>query len=201
MVKLDFEREDDDVYHQYCFNCRAQTVERAYVNGNTFYDCKTCGSRQERSIVIDPAINWWVDDQLEYWHESAGVFVRDPSGKFLFFKRTIFPFVYTVPAGHVDKGEQPLAAAARELKEEVGVPDRNGLKLVMAGDIVGDSCRRGADSHAWHAYLLPLGESIDVNVAEEGGEPVWLTLAEAITRELTYPVEYIIKNFQDDLLG
>ncbi len=49
------------------------------------------------------------------------MFVRNPEGKFLFFERTIFPFAFTVPAGHVDAGEEPDIAALRELEEEVGL--------------------------------------------------------------------------------
>jgi 8-oxo-dGTP pyrophosphatase MutT (NUDIX family) len=198
-VKLNFTWKDDGQYHQYCAHCHAETVERVYEDDKTYYFCSTCKQRHERSIVIDPAVKWWVADDGEYWHESSGVFVRNPEGKFLFFERTIFPFAFTVPAGHVDTGEEPSISAARELEEEVGIQGKP--VEVVTEKIIGDSCRRGSDAHLWHAYLLVLDEPIDVEIKEEGKHPVWLTLDEAKQKSLTFPVSYIISKFSDELTG
>lgn len=199
-MKLNFDWKNDGKYHQYCAHCHAETVERVYEDGKTFYFCSTCKQRHERSIVIDPAIEWRVADDGEYWHESEGVFIRNPEGKFLFFERLIFPFALTVPSGHVDAGEDALTAALRETEEEVGYKADKFVE-VATEDIVGDSCRRGADAHKWHAYLLPLKKDIDVKVTEEdeGQKPTWLTLDEALQKDLTYPVKYIINKYQDVL--
>lgn len=199
-MKLNFDWKDDGQYHQYCINCHAETIERVYEDDKTYYFCSTCKQRNERSIVIDPAVKWWVADDGEYWHESEGVFVRNPEGKFLFFERLIFPFALTVPSGHVDAGEDALTAARRETNEEVGIK-ADKLTEIATEDIVGDSCRRGADVHQWHAYLLALDKNIDIEVKEkeEGGKPVWLTLDEALQKTLIYPVKYIINNFHNDL--
>jgi 8-oxo-dGTP pyrophosphatase MutT (NUDIX family) len=181
-------------------HCHAETVERVYEDNKTYYFCSTCKKRCERSIVIDPAIKWWVADDGEYWHESEGVFIRNPEGKFLFFERLIFPFALTVPSGHVDINEDALTAARRETEEEVGYRV-DKLIHVATEDIIGDSCRRGADAHRWHAYLLPLSKNIDVKVTEEyeGQKPTWLTLDEALQKNLIYPVESIIRSYQDVL--
>ena len=199
-MKLNFEWKNDGKYHQYCAHCHAETVDRVYEDGKTFYFCSTCKQRHERSIVIDPVIKWWVADDGEYWHESEGVFIRNSEGKFLFFERLIFPFALTVPSGHVDTGEDALTAARRETEEEVGYKADKFVD-VATEDIVGDSCRRGADAHRWHAYLLPLKKNIDVKVTEEdeGQKPTWLTLEEALQKDLTYPVKYIINKYQDVL--
>ena len=159
-----------------------------------------CGQRHERSIVIDPAVTWWVSEDNEYWHESSGVFVRNLAGKYLFFERLIFPFALTVPSGHVDAGEDALTAAIRETNEEVGIKAAK-LTEIANEDIVGDSCRRGADAHRWHAYLLALDKDVDVEVTEqhEGRKPVWLTLDEALQKDLIYPVRYIVNNFREKL--
>jgi 8-oxo-dGTP pyrophosphatase MutT (NUDIX family) len=37
----------------------------------------------------------------------------------------------TLPAGHIDAGEEPVAAAARELQEETGFEGRNGRLLAV----------------------------------------------------------------------
>lgn len=199
-MKLDFDWKNDGSYHQYCMHCHAETVNRLRENDKTYYSCSTCGRQHERSIVIDPAVKWWVADDGEYWHESTGVFIRNPDGKFLFFERTIFPFALTVPSGHVDANENALSAARRELEEEVGVRVDTLVKIADE-DIIGDSCRRGADAHKWHAYLLVLNKAIVVEVKEEGRNPVWLTLDEAIQQELTYPVRYIVNHFRDALVS
>ncbi len=199
-MKLNFKWENDGKFHQYCAHCHAETVERVYENGKTFYFCGTCKQRHDRSIVIDPAVKWWVADDGEYWHESAGVFVRNADGKFLFFERTIFPFALTVPSGHVDTGEDPLVSARRETKEEVGLEVKE-LQVVATDDIVGDSCRRGADVHRWHAYKLPLADNPDIEVKEEGEKPVWLSLDEALQKDLVFPVKYVINKYRNELAG
>ncbi|MBE1469148.1 NUDIX domain-containing protein [Kibdelosporangium phytohabitans] len=57
-------------------------------------------------------MSWRVPEGGEYWHESAGVSVCDPGGRFLFFERTVFPVsALTVAAGHVGSGESPEQAA------------------------------------------------------------------------------------------
>lgn len=166
----------------------------------THFFCRVCGQCRERRVVLDPGSTWWVGAGGDLWHESAGVFVRNPDGRFLFFRRTIYPAgTLTVPSGHVDKGETPRQAAVRELEEEVtGLPDiaPDMVMRISTDDIVGDSCRRGSDEHRWHAYLLVLNSPItmrNVRVREEGEQPELLTLAHARTRDLTWPVRFVIE--------
>lgn len=200
-MKLDFDWKDDGQYHQYCIHCHAEAVEPVKEAGKTFYTCQKCRQKSERSIIIDPAIKWWIADDGEYWHESAGVFIRNPEGKFLFFERLMFPFAFTIPAGHVDAGEEAIEAARRETVEEVGIKaDR--LDLITDEDIVGNACRRGCDAHRWHAYLVVLGQNVDAEVTEkdEGDVAVWLTLDEALQKNPTVPVRRLIDKYKDRLL-
>lgn len=196
-MKLNFNWKNDNKYHQYCMHCYAETVERVYEDDKTYYFCNTCKQRHKRSIVIDPVVKWWLAEDKEYWHESEGVFIRNTQGKFLFFERLIFPFALTVPSGHVDAGEDALTAAYRETEEEVGIK-ADALIKIATEDIIGDSCRRGADAHRWHAYLLPLEEDVKIEVTEkdEGRQPVWLSLEEALQKKLTFPVKNIIDNYK-----
>jgi 8-oxo-dGTP pyrophosphatase MutT (NUDIX family) len=189
-VRLDFGWDDDGGYHQYCVGCHAEAVSREYDDGRTFYRCGRCGQRRERSIVIDPRVRWWVGADGEYWHESAGVFVLDPTGRLLVFERTVYPFALTVPSGHVDAGEEPAAAARRELTEEVGFTC--GFLLPLATeDIMGDSCRRGSDAHRWHAFATRT-DAVDIEVDEEGHQPRWLTLVEALSADVVVPVRHML---------
>ena len=190
-----------DRYGQYCLYCRQEGIRRVIDGGRAFHDCTACGRRSGRAIVIDPGIRWWVDSDGEYWHESAGVFIRRPDGRFLFFSRTMFPFAVTVPAGHVDTGEEPSVAAVREVSEEVGLDVGRCLVPIGSDAIAGDSCSRGADAHRWHTYLAPVGAGIAAQVIEEGEDPVWLSLDEATDRDLTVPVRYILDRYRGALLN
>ncbi|MEN3357674.1 MAG: 8-oxo-dGTP diphosphatase [Mycobacteriales bacterium] len=199
-MRLDFDWTDDGRCHQYCAHCHAETVGRVLdPAGRTQYKCATCGRRHDRAIVLDPRVRWWLGADGEYWHESAGVFVFDADGRLLLFERTIYPFALTVPAGHVDTGEEPAAAAARELSEEVGL---SAGPLVPLGrdDIPGDRCRRGSDAHRWHSYTAHLDHAAPtVHVAEEGHRPQWLAVSDALTRDLTVPVRHLLTRYRRHL--
>lgn len=199
-MRIDFLRPIDNSFHEYCLNCRAETVDWITAGGKKRCRCRSCGEQADRALVIDPDISWWTDEDGEYWHESAGVFVRDPRGRFLFFQRLAFPFALTVPAGHVERGESPHRAAARELLEEVGLPAPR-LHRVTSEPLLGDVCRRGSDAHLWHAYLLTTPDASDVTVNDEGTSPVWLTLDEAAAHRLTFAVSHLITTHPDRLTG
>lgn len=199
-MRIDFLRPIDNAFRTYCLHCRAEAVEWITVDGMKRCLCRSCGEQADRALVIDPEISWWTDEDGEYWHESAGVFVRDPRGRFLFFRRLAFPFALTVPAGHVERGESPDRAAARELREEVGI-SATRLRRVTSEPLLGDACRRGSDAHLWHAYLLDVPDASDVTVNDEGTSPVWLTLDDASTHRLTFAVAHIIEAHTDRLAG
>lgn len=189
-------------YHQYCLNCFDEAVSVVHKNKKTYYHCSSCGQTNERSLVIDPKITSWLDDDREYWHESAGVFIKNPAKEVLFFQRTTYPFSLTVPAGHVDVGEKPARAAQREVQEEVGlVIDAKQLHHVATNNLTNDPCRRGADSHVWHAYVVQLPEHTNISVQEEGEDAVWLMPDEALKRDLTSPVRYHLERYAHELAG
>jgi 8-oxo-dGTP pyrophosphatase MutT (NUDIX family) len=199
-MRIDFLRPFDDAYREYCLNCHAVTIEWITVDGRKKCICRSCGEQADRAIVIDPGISWWTDETGEYWHESAGVFVRDPRRRFLFFQRSAFPFSMTVPAGHVERGEAPDRAAARELMEEVGIRGEN-LQLIASDHLLGDVCRRGSDAHLWHAYLLDVAAASEATVNDEGGSPVWLSLDDARSHRLTFAVARIIETHSSRLIS
>jgi len=199
-VKLDFKWSNDGKYHQYCEHCHAEAISRIQVGEKTFYACSSCNGRYDRSIVIDPAIVWWVDDANEYWHESAGVFIRNKDNRFLFFERVIFPFALTIPSGHVDAGEDAAEAAKREVAEEVGIAVKS-LRKVAVHDVWGDQCRRGADVHRWHAYVTDSTEPTSPVLNNEGLRPRWLTLDEAVASDVIIPVRYMIENYKERIIS
>ena len=207
-MKIEFPLVRDHTFREYCLHCHAEAIAWIVVEGKKRCTCASCGREAERAVVIDPRISWWTDADGEYWHESAGVFVRDRGGRFLFFQRTAFPYLLTVPAGHVESGEEPRCAAARELWEEVGMRGAEGdLQLVADEYLRGDVCRRGSDAHRWHAFLLEIdehresGAQGEVTVNEEGEAPVWLTLDQARSGRPTFAVERIIEQYSERLLA
>ncbi len=184
---------------QYCIHCFSQKVERIYRNELTYYHCQSCGKTAERSLVIDNGIVWWIDKQTnEYWHESVGVFVFNSENKALFFERTIYPFAFTIPAGHLDTGEIAEMAVKRELMEETGIKSDN-VKFFSEEDVIGDKCRRGSDNHRWHLYVTKIKNTASIKINDEGIKPVWLTLNEALKKELVFPVRYFIEKYGERL--
>lgn len=180
---------------QYCLKCFNETVERVYKDNLTFYKCNSCGSVLERSLVIDDKINWWVDSERNYFHESSGVVVINEKGQILCLLRQIFPFAYSLPAGHVDANEDPRVSAVRELMEEVGLKDA-GINFISEFDMPGDSCRRGSDNHKWHLYEAKIQSGRQLIINDEASKYDWLYPSEILKLgNITYPLEYVIKKF------
>jgi len=185
---------------QYCIECFSNKVNRIFKKYLTYYYCSSCGKTSERSLVIDNKIVWWVDKNTkEYWHESVGIFVFDSDNKALFFERIMYPFAFAIPAGHLDTSENPETAVKRELQEEAGIKVNN-VKLFSEEDVIGDKCRRGADNHRWHLYTAKVKKVGKIKINDEGTKPVWLSLEEALQKELVYPVRYFIEKYGNKLI-
>lgn len=184
---------------QYCFGCFSPSVKRVFRDNLTYYHCSTCNSLLERSLVIDDAITWWVDKENNYWHESVGVLVI-AENKLLTQLRQIYPFAYTIPAGHLDKDELPEAAAKRELHEETGITVQSLKILKKDFDIVGDSCRRGSDHHRWHLYRVRMEAYPEVHLSDEAIQTKWMTLQELKNEsQLTYPLRFLVDTIGEGL--
>jgi ADP-ribose pyrophosphatase YjhB (NUDIX family) len=195
-MKIDFNIPTDNQYHELCIDCHQEAVQAVKEEGQTFYLCSACGHKSARIIVFDPKIISWVDPVTkEYWHESAGIFVFNQANQALFFKRSKFPFVYTIPAGHLEAGETAEQAVRRELLEEAGLAVEHE-KLVVTEDVANDQCRRGADYHRWHQFVAYMADHPAVTIkSDEGDQPIWLTLEQALLKELSVPVRLFIEKY------
>jgi len=195
-MKIDFPLPTDGKRHGYCQNCHSEKVSDVEKNGKTLYKCNKCGNSYERLIDLDPRIKWWVDKKTkEYWHESVGIFVSHKE-KLLLFERTIYPYAYTIPAGHLDINETPDEAAVRELKEETSI----SLSKVNPY-VANDKCRKGADYHKWHLYTAPLDKLPSIKIQNtEGHKGTWVKLSKALKLDLTLPVRFFLRKYNKELL-
>ncbi len=181
---------------QYCLTCLSGPVQRIFRDEKTYYECQACHQVNERSLVIDNTVAWWVDEQRTYWHESVGVLVMNERDEILCILRQIFPFAYALPAGHLDKGEEPKVAAARELHEEIGLAIDTPLEHVGDFDVPGDSCRRGSDHHRWHLYKAKISSKNKFQLSDEASTSRWFSLEDLHQeKKLVFPLKYIVDNF------
>ncbi len=196
MTTLDPSLVDRTAPRRSCIECDSEQLTR---DATGSYVCAACGAYRPRALIIDPAIAWWIASDGEYWHDTAGIFVRNPARHFLLFRRTRFPFGLTVPAGHINAGEAPALAARRELREETSI-QAEALRPLGGVDVIGDSCRRGADAHHWHCYLTDTSGDEEIIINDEGVAPVWMSLLEICgSADLTFAVAFLIERYASDL--
>ncbi len=100
------------------------------------------------------------------------------------YRHVVADWVWELPAGKLDRGEVPLAAAGRELGEETGVRARSWLPL---GRILSSP---GVFSEIIYLFLA---RDLDVRPSQpeehELIEVYWLPLAEAVARALSGDIQ------------
>ncbi len=153
--------------------------------------CDSCQKNHPRVLIYDPNMAQYFNERGELVHYSAGVLLFNKNNEILLFLRKKFPYLYTIPAGHLAKGENPQIAAYRETEEEVHIKPEN-LKLIFEGEVIGDACLGGADIHYWHLYVANTSQE-NIQLDEEGSHWQWYPLS-AIPKELTYPVKFFLSN-------
>jgi 8-oxo-dGTP diphosphatase len=174
---------------RFCFTCREPDIQDVESDGRRMFFCTHCHANNERYLVWDPKLIAYFDPVGELVHESVGIILQNPDAEILLFKRTKFPFLWTIPAGHLEIGENVLTAALRELHEETNIMIDNA-QCVFEGEVRGDSCVGGADIHVWHLYHHQLDHVVSpVIESEEGAEWAWFSI-DSLPPEVTYPVSY-----------
>lgn len=175
----------------YCWKCKATTVEK--VNGEQIkYKCSTCHQSSDRILIYDPQMEQKFDESGNLIHKSVGMFILNSEKEVLLFLRKKYPYLYTIPAGHISLGENPKEAAIREIKEEVNI-DAPHVDLLYEGNIFGDECLGGADIHYWHLYKTYVSVE-DIRLDEEGSQWSWFKIADIDLNKITYPVKYFLTN-------
>lgn len=88
-------------------------------------------------------------------HFSVGALI-ERNGKYLLIDRAVPPLGFAGVAGHVDEGETPPQAVAREVKEEAGLTVHNP-QLIFEEELDWNWCSKGVTSHYWYLFRCPIG--------------------------------------------
>ena len=97
-----------DIRSGYCFNCHELLPPEIFTADGALpkeYTCEKCSVTSRRVLVWDPQLRQYFNDESQLVHESAGVILVNNEDEILLFYRSKFPSAYTIPAGHVDAGE------------------------------------------------------------------------------------------------
>jgi len=174
-----------------CITC-GKEVEIIDSDGKEMYLCEE-GHKNKRIIE---------NEGLEFYktakgtvHKSIGcVIIKE--GKVLLLERRKFPYKFTIPAGHLEKGEVPSKAVKREVKEETNLKI-DDIEKLFSGEIE-DPCRRGADIHNWDLFYSSSFKG-ELETNDEANGYRWVKLSDLDSMNLTKPTEEFLVN--KDLLN
>ncbi len=114
--------------------------------------------------------------QVDSLVTAVGAVVVNRSARVLLVQRRRAPMAgaWTLPGGHVEPGEWPEAAIAREVREETGLKTRVVCEL---GVVI---LRREGFGYAIHEYLLEPSEGDGpVRAGDDAADARWATQDEA----------------------
>lgn len=128
------------------------------------------------------------DDEVQL-DLNAVVVVVNPEKRFLLLKRSTYPDQwmpnkFAMPGGAVEKGEEPIDAAKRELKEETGIVINSFLEKFVIQ----------RDENVEHVFVtLYDGDAFNIKLDEESGGFGWFSLSEIKFIDTVPNVEEYIK--------
>lgn len=175
----------------YCWHCHAPGATKRGIR-QVRYACEICGHTSGRVLIYDPNMAMSFDEQGRLVHKSCGVLITRMDGKLLLFQRSKFPYLLTLPAGHVETADRDMKARARlEMQEEIGLAPEQ-LWPAYQGKIVGDSCLGGADIHDWFAYVATVADDSSLALDEEGVGWGWYERALLRKSNAVQPLLYLL---------
>lgn len=146
-----------------------------------------------------------MDSGIKHLHEVAKpIFTVDVcivhGGEFLMFKRSstkkVFPGWLALPGGHIDEGENPLSAAIREVREEVGItltPKDIQLKFVATHHHTDRN-----ELFIVFGFRAVIYDKPDHLEKHHEGSAVWMTKSELDRTDTIFPP---VKYYFDHVLG
>ncbi len=102
--------------------------------------------------------------------DAVGILARDDQGRFLLvrqFRYAIASELLEIPAGLIEPGEDPLASAQRELREETGYSARQWRKMPSLYTSPGFCEERLHLFGAWDLHWDPLDPDADESIVLE----------------------------------
>jgi ADP-ribose pyrophosphatase YjhB (NUDIX family) len=137
--------------------------------------CARCGTAVQTKLVGDKMRR--VCPQCGFIHFTdpkvgVGVLVVNEAGEVLLVRRTMRPEIgrWSLPAGYLDQGEEPMVTAVREVWEETGLhvtidglldvyhnpPEQGGASIFILyrGRVVGGELKAGDDADAAAFFSL-----------------------------------------------
>lgn len=140
---------------EYCFICGASIHHGHNADGEIFICDKDPTHQSPRAFIFDNKAKYSIEEN-ELIHETVGSIIVNQIQQetyYLLFLRRKFPFLYTIPAGHVESDISLEENIKREIIEETSLQIKT-LKHLWPQEKfrLYDPCRRGADYHYWHIY-------------------------------------------------
>ncbi len=181
---------DDGETHAYCPACWSREIRPYPREGKEYYRCGRCGYDDGRLVMVYPQMRYRILEDRELLHYTVGA-VIERQEKILLFRRRLFPFQYTIVAGHWDLSDStPEAAMAREIGEEAGLELHPAQAPIV--ETLNDPCRRGADLHEWRLYRFQVLRH-QVTLSEEADIIGWYSPEEIRGLDLTIPTEHFLR--------
>lgn len=173
-----------------CIICGSEQVKRVERGGNEYYLCDKGHLEPRVSLPSDKLETKQTSKGLA--HVSVGAVIKK-GDKVLLINRRKFPFAYTIPAGHLEKGESPEECIKREVEEETGLVIVN-FELISHYEPIYDPCKGGVDYHEWYLFGAAYpGAGLEMD--SEGKEIGFYSPQEIKKLELTIPTnKFLLKN-------